>query len=176
VGDAQKQFLISELKRIAPIRNAGKTALIVAVHHPPYVGNDTSLTKNFCDDLDSAFTTGGLWPDLVVSGHSHDYERYARDINGIKMPYIVAGCGGYNLGHKGPSDPHVKVPPAMATKDPNLQAYVNAFGYLKLKATADKLAVIYNCTDPNYGPAFDSILIDLKTKQVTEGVKGREPI
>ncbi len=175
VGDAQKQFLISELKRLAPARNNNKTAVILAVHHPPYEGADVS-TKDYCDDLDDAFKQGGLWPDVVLSGHAHDYERYARDINGRKIPYIVAGCGGYNYGRKGPSDPHLKVPANMTAKDPSLQAYVNSFGYLKVKVTAGKLAVIFNCTDPAYGPAFDSIVVDLATHQVTEGVKGRDPL
>ena len=157
------------------MRKKNQTSLILAVHHPPFQGNDLSV-QEYCNDIDDAFKKGGLWPDLVLSGHAHDYERYARDINGIKMPYIVAGCGGYNYGHKGPSDPHVKVPSKMSTNDPSLQAYVNSFGYLKVKATQDKLAVIFNCTDPAYGPAFDSIAIDLKTHQVTEGAKGREPL
>jgi hypothetical protein len=175
VTDDQKNWLISELKRIAPQRKKNKTAVILAVHHPPFTGN--SATKNTLGtDLDDAFNQGGLWPDLVLSGHSHLYERYERSVNGIKLPYVIAGCGGYNLqGYAKASDPNVKVPPDLAT-DPSLQAYMKTFGYLKIKATADQLAVVFNSIDASYGAAVDSIVIDLKTHAVTEGKKGREPL
>lgn len=174
ITDDQKNFLISELKRLAPIRKNNQTAIIVAVHHPPYTGTGKNTLG---DDLDGAFQQGGLWPDLVLSGHSHLYERFARDVNGIKLPYIVAGCGGYNLSpYAIASDPNSKVPQSLAGTDPALQAYIKAFGYMKVKATSSELAVIFNCIDPTYGPAADSIVIDLKTHIVTEGKKGREPL
>jgi len=176
ITDDQKNFLIAELQRLAPIRKNNQTAVILAVHHPPFTGNDAS-TNTLGLDLDDAFKKGGLWPDLVLSGHEHLYERFERPVNGIKLPYVVAGVGGYNLSPYGiASDPNVKVPPSLAGKDPSLQAYIKAFGYLKVKATSGKLAVIFNCTDPAYGPAADSIVIDLATHVVTEGIKGREPL
>jgi predicted phosphodiesterase len=176
VSDVQKDFLISELKRLAPIRKKNQTAIIVAVHHPPYSGTSTQ-ESTYGKDLDNAFQQGGIWPDLILSGHSHLYERYERNVNGLKIPYIVAGCGGYNLDpYAIASDPNAKVPSSLSGKDPALQAYIKAFGYMKVKATASQLAVIFNCIDPLYGPAVDSIVIDLKTHIVTEGKKGREPL
>ncbi|HLZ16853.1 MAG TPA: hypothetical protein VKQ08_07425, partial [Cyclobacteriaceae bacterium] len=174
--DDQKNFLIAELKRLAPLRNANQTAVIVAIHHPVYNGNDAE--KNTLGaDLDDAFTKGGLWPDLVLNGHAHLYERFERDVNGRKMPYIVAGCGGYNLSpFEQASDPNVKVPSTLAQKYPGLRSYVKAFGYLKVKVSKSKLAVIFNCTDSQYGMAADSIVIDLKSHIVTEGKKGVEPV
>ena len=98
-------------------------------------------------------------------------------MNGINLPYIVAGCGGYNLSpYSTASNPAAKVPPALAGKEPTLKAYINAFGYLKAKAAPGKLAVIFNCLDANYGSAADSIVIDIKTHAVTEGQKGKEPL
>jgi hypothetical protein len=175
VSDDQKNWLISELKRLAPIRQKNQTALILAVHHPPFTGNGPTVNA-LGADLDSAFAAGGCWPDLVISGHAHLYQRFERDVNGIKLPYIVAGCGGYNLSpYAKSSDPTVKVPPALAG-DPSLQAYMKTFGYMKIKVTADQLAVVFNSIDPAYGSAVDSIVIDLKTHVVTEGKKGREPL
>ncbi len=29
------------------------------------------------------------------SGHVHNYQRFSREINGKRVPYIVAGAGGY---------------------------------------------------------------------------------
>jgi hypothetical protein len=175
ITEDQKNFLISELQRLAPIRKNNQGAVVLAVHHPPFTGNAATNTLGL--DLDDAFKKGGLWPDLVLSGHAHLYERFERNVNGIMLPYIVAGCGGYNLSpYAIASDPNAKVPPSLAGKDPSLKAYIKAFGYMKVKATKDKLAVIFNCIDPAYGPAADSIVIDLATHVVTEGIKGREPL
>jgi hypothetical protein len=174
ISDDQKNWLISELKRLAPIRKQNKTAVVLAVHHPPFTGSGTQNTLGA--DLDDAFTKGGLWPDLILSGHAHLYERFERDVNGIKLPYIIAGCGGYNLSpYAKASDPTVKVPPSMAN-DPSLQAYMKTFGYMKIKATATQLAVVFNSIDVSYGIAADSIVIDLQTHAVTEGKRGREPL
>ena len=125
VGQAQKNFLIREVKRLAAARAAGKSkAFILALHHPPYKGTETSV-KGLCNDLDAAFNAGGLWPDLVLSGHEHGYSRYTRNINGRQIPYIVAGCGGYNLTPSAPaSDPNVKVPQKLAQNNPFLRAYI----------------------------------------------------
>jgi len=172
--DDQKDFLIAELKRLKPLRDTNQRAVILAVHHPPF----TSNTQNnaMCDDIDSAFNAAGLWPDLVLSGHAHLYQRFERDINGRKMPYVVAGCGGYNLSpYEKASSPTAKVPSALASNTA-LKAYIKSFGYLKLKVTQTQLAVIFNCIDPVYGPAVDSILIDLATNTVTEGAKNIEPL
>jgi hypothetical protein len=177
VGQEQKNFLVREVKRLATARAAGKfKAFILALHHPPYKGSDTSV-KGLCNDLDDAFTQGGLWPDLVLCGHEHDYARYTRSINGRQIPYLVAGCGGYNLTPTSPaSDPNVKVPQKLAQNNPALRAYIKAFGYLKIKVNSTKLAVIFNSTDPAYGHAADSVVVDLNTHQVTEGAKGVEPL
>ena len=177
VGQAQKNFLIREAKRLAAARAAGNfKAFIVAVHHPPYKGTDTSVT-GFCSDLDDAFTKGGLWPDVVLSGHEHDYSRYTRNINGRQIPYVVAGSGGYNLTPTAPpSDPNAKVPAQMAKNNPMLRAYIKGDGYLKVKVNSSKLAVVFNCLDPAYGNAADSVVVDLNTHVVTEVAKGVEPL
>jgi hypothetical protein len=47
-------------------------------------------------DIDSCCTATGVWPHAVLSGHSHNYQRYTRTVNGYEIPYIVAGCGGHN--------------------------------------------------------------------------------
>jgi hypothetical protein len=47
--------------------------------------------------IDECCTKAGIWPDLVLSGHAHLYERYTRTMkaDGRQIPYIVAGNGGY---------------------------------------------------------------------------------
>jgi hypothetical protein len=178
--DDQKTFLIAELKRLKPIRENNQTAIILAVHHPPYTGivpaTGKDVENNMDNDLVDAFNQGGIWPDVVLSGHAHYYERFERNVNGRQIPYIIAGCGGYNLsGFAKASDPATKVPAEMAGNTA-LKAYVKSFGYLKIKVTKDKLAVVFNCIDAKYGNAYDSIVIDLLTHQVQEFAKGDEPL
>ncbi len=95
-GDRQYAWLVSELRRLAPQRRALERAVIVACHHPPVSadkvhGGATGLSR----DLDRAFTEAGLWPDAVLSGHAHVYQRFSRAVNGKAMPYVVAGSGGH---------------------------------------------------------------------------------
>ena len=87
---------------------------------------------------------------------------YTRNINGRQIPYIVAGCGGYNLTPSAPaSDPNVKVPQKLAQNNPAMRAYIKSFGYLKIKVNGRKQAVVFNWCTPAYGHAADSVMVDL---------------
>ncbi len=95
-GDKQYGWLVSELTRLAPQRTALERAVILACHHPPASadlvhGGSTGLSQ----DLDRAFAQAGLWPDAILSGHAHVYQRFSRAVNGKAMPYVVAGSGGH---------------------------------------------------------------------------------
>jgi hypothetical protein len=100
IGNAQVEFLISELERLKPEREAKQRAVIIACHHPP-ASNDNKHggSRSLTEDLDKAFEQSGLWPDAVLSGHAHLYQHWHRVIAGHDIPYIVAGSGGYRLGH-----------------------------------------------------------------------------
>jgi calcineurin-like phosphoesterase family protein len=95
-GDRQYAWLVSELKRLAPARAALERAVVLACHHPPASadkvhGGATGLSQ----DLDRAFTEAGLWPDAVLSGHAHIYQRFSRTVGARAIPYVVAGSGGH---------------------------------------------------------------------------------
>jgi hypothetical protein len=97
LDDAQLTFLTAELARLKPDREAGKRAVIIACHHPPASadalhGGATGLSA----DLDKASQDAGLWPDAVLSGHAHLYQRFSRSVGGRTIPYVVCGSGGYN--------------------------------------------------------------------------------
>ena len=71
--------------------------MILACHHPPASADVThGGTTGLADDLDRAFTAAGLWPDAILSGHAHIYQRFARSVDGKQLPYIVAGSGGHD--------------------------------------------------------------------------------
>jgi hypothetical protein len=91
----QVNFLTAALQRIKSEAFTG--AIIIAVHHPPFTGgSDHGGSPEMLADIDSACTAAGVWPHAVFSGHSHNYQRYTRTINGLSIPFLVAGCGGHS--------------------------------------------------------------------------------
>jgi hypothetical protein len=91
----QIAFLTAALKRVKSDKFTG--AVIIAVHHPPFTGGTThGGSPDMLADIDSTCTAAGVWPHAVFSGHAHNYQRYTRTVNGLSIPYIVAGCGGHS--------------------------------------------------------------------------------
>jgi len=76
--------------------------LIVALHHPPYSADSFhGGSASMGELLDAAFQSSQRTPDLVITGHVHDYQRFTRTMaDGRTLPYIVAGNGGYHNLHK----------------------------------------------------------------------------
>jgi hypothetical protein len=96
MNDAQLEFLTSELQRLKPEHDAGRRAVIVACHHPPAsVDSKHGGATGLAGDIDKASRAAGLWPDAVLSGHAHLYQRYTREVEGRQIPYVVAGSGGF---------------------------------------------------------------------------------
>jgi len=91
-GTFEQQRWLQQQLQAAP----ADKCLVVAVHHPPY-----SLDKvhggyrPILDALDRAASAAKRWPDAVLSGHVHSYQRFSREVNGRQLPYIVAGAGGH---------------------------------------------------------------------------------
>jgi hypothetical protein len=95
--DKQYGWLVDELKRLAPQRAAGERAVILACHHPPVSADLThGGTTGLANDLDRAFAAANFWPDAVLSGHAHIYQRFSRSVNDRQIPYIVSGSGGHD--------------------------------------------------------------------------------
>ena len=70
--------------------------LILAVHHPPYSLDTTHGGYPEIEvAIDTAIKETGRVPTAVLSGHIHSYQRYERTLGNTKVPYIVAGAGGY---------------------------------------------------------------------------------
>jgi len=91
----QIAFLTAALERVVSESYTG--AVIIAVHHPPFTGgSEHGGSPQMLADIDSACTAAKFWPHAVFSGHSHNYQRYTRTVNGMEIPYIVAGCGGHS--------------------------------------------------------------------------------
>ncbi len=99
LNDHQYAFLLSELKRLAPLRANKDRAVILAIHHlPRWFPGHTDATSAA---IDAVCAQAGLWPDAVLAGHAHLYERIVRPkgTGGAPMdiPYFIDGGGGYNI-------------------------------------------------------------------------------
>jgi len=163
IVDDQLAFLVSELKRLAPDRNAGNRAVIVAVHHPPLSADAQHAgSTGVQTDLDAACQEAGLWPDAVLSGHAHLYQRFTRIAgpNKKQTPYVVAGSGGFAI-----TPPQAKLGPAPITVgDHTLEVDpIVKFGYLTV--TCDGKTLCINFKSPASGggvDVLDSVCVDLK--------------
>jgi hypothetical protein len=94
--DDQLDFLASELTRLKSDRQALKRAIVVAVHHPPVSFDAThGSSPTMANEIDAVCTKTGVWPDAVLSGHAHLYQRFSRHAKGRTIPYLVAGSGGH---------------------------------------------------------------------------------
>ena len=102
------------------------------------------------DALDGAFTKAGRWPDMVLAGHVHDYQRFTRKVasNNRQIPYLVAGAGGYHNLHTVAKVNGVKPTPpvslAVSGDTVTLESYVDdRHGFLRLDAGLDAIAGKY---------------------------------
>jgi len=137
----QIAFLTAALKRVTSDKFTG--AVIVAVHHPPFTGGTThGGSPEMLADIDAACTAAGVWPHAVFAGHSHNYQRYTRTVNGLEIPFLVAGCGGHS--------PLEAMRTTLRTPYPidstlTLESYDGTdFGYLRVIVNATTLTVEYH--------------------------------
>jgi Icc-related predicted phosphoesterase len=165
IEQEQQEWLVEELKAAAHDR-----ALIVALHHPPlscdaHHGGSEAMGKV----LDEAFRGAMRAPDLILSGHVHNYQRFARTQNGnpdaagtpdlLTVPYIVCGAGGYHNLHAMASE----ATPGMEVIDGvKLEAFdATQWGFLRLTITTTSIAGEYIGVDREgtVTPAVDSFTV-----------------
>jgi hypothetical protein len=89
---SQLDWLDQQLRSIK--NSAAKKALVVATHHPPYSAAGHAGSTEMNQDITDVCTSAGVLPDLFLSAHAHNYQRYTRTLNGKKITYIVVGTGG----------------------------------------------------------------------------------
>ncbi|WP_208645481.1 metallophosphoesterase family protein [Mucilaginibacter endophyticus] len=95
----QRDWFMDEL-RAADMQRPDK-AVILCMHHAPYsadINHGASLPM--IDFLEGVFEETGIRPDIVFSGHVHNYQRFSKQYADLTvMPYIVAGTGGFDELH-----------------------------------------------------------------------------
>lgn len=95
----QRNWFMEEL-RSADLQRPDK-AVILCMHHAPYsadINHGASLLM--IDFLEGVFEETGIRPDIVFSGHVHNYQRFNKQYDDLTVvPYIVAGTGGFDELH-----------------------------------------------------------------------------
>jgi hypothetical protein len=141
----QQNFVEQQMKQAAIDKK-----LLIAVHHPPY---SLDSTHGGCPDvlsaIDRAIEASGRVPDAVLSGHVHNYQRFSREVQGRRIPYVVAGAGGYanetrqmHKLQKGVADQ--ELPFQTTHEDVRLESFFEDDpGFLLITATADRLDFQY---------------------------------
>ena len=134
VDSIQQQWFTNELST-APKNKA----LIVALHHPVYSFDKFhSGSSRMADVVQHAINDSRRVPNLVLTGHVHDYQRIEKQVaDGMPAtPFLVAGHGGYHNMHK------LNAP--VGFKDPVTNAKLifgddKRHGYVTLTVTKDKI-------------------------------------
>jgi Calcineurin-like phosphoesterase len=91
LDEDQIDWLQGELSDAAKDR-----AVLVALHHPVYSADaHHGGSARMGEVLDAAIKASGRTPDLILTAHVHNYQRFTRMLDDREIPYIVAGAGGY---------------------------------------------------------------------------------
>ena len=162
----QTAFLTAALVRVKTENYAG--AVIIAVHHPPFTGgSEHGGSPLMLADIDAACTAAGVWPHAVFSGHSHNYQRYTRTVNGFTTPYLVAGCGGHSPLSKMRSTIRT---PYKIDDTLTLESYDDTdYGYLRVVVTATTMSIEFH-PESDGGTTKtpdDVVTIDLASRTVS---------
>lgn len=167
VGKVQKTWFTETLTAIAAQRKKGpRKALIVAVHHPPYSGGGHSPSIAMSKDIDDSCQTAGIMPDAVLSGHSHNYQRFTRyyPLKSVKMqiPYCVVGCSGHGI----QSVAHATG--EMIDNDHTFDSSLEGYGYITVTVDKDKITLKFMqvAKDGTKQQYDKTVVVDLATNQI----------
>jgi len=131
-----------------------KKALIIALHHPIYsFDNFHSGSIRMRGILDDAISASGRVPDLVLTGHVHNYQRFTRaftsaDGTPYSIPYIVTGAGGYYHLHAVQAVAGNSIDPGHTVQDAGTDVRLETYcddrnGFLRLEVSQDEIKGTY---------------------------------
>jgi len=196
VPDVQLTFLAAQLNLIKKQKYAG--AVILAMHHPPFsyapekksggAGGNHGGSPAMLREIDSICLKAGVYPHAFLSGHAHNYQRFARHIRfdnqHYEVPFIVCGDGGHNVNRmvKGkagqpPTEPYfgadvryLENKPAVTSTGLILKHYDDMnYGYLRITVDKQKLAIGFHLVNAGRLPQsrIDMVTVDLARHTVT---------
>jgi hypothetical protein len=168
LDEHQLLFLYNELVRLKQAREADGTAVILAIHHCPrwFPGQKPSDVTSAA--IDKACEQAKFWPDAVISGHAHLYQRIVRQVSGREIPYIITGAGGYGL-----SALQEVAKKYVATLDQKHARLLVEYGYVRATVTkpsgrgaSPTLRFEYNSTKQTSNQPDDVCTVDLSTNKL----------
>jgi hypothetical protein len=121
-------------------------------------------------DIDEAITyVGDFGPHVVLSGHSHNYQRFTRTKNQYQIPYIVAGSGGHNAMPVRRSAGNAVIRTPMTQDDVTLERYFANYGYLRVLVTQKLLSIEFHDVSSGLGSKspMDVCIVDLQSRTLT---------
>jgi acid phosphatase type 7 len=160
--------------------------LIVTIHHPPFSGDSEHSGSSVAYKvLFDAFASTNRYPNLILSGHVHNYQRFTHIVPGApgshEIPLVVAGAGGYtNLGKLHKIKGAYPTAPLTISNNLTLEQYDHSnFGFLRLQISKTEILGTYYSApyvaggDPN-AQAVESFIIDVANFSVSTGAQGQE--
>lgn len=172
LDEQQLLFLYHELTRLKEKREADGQAVIIAIHHCPRWFSGQEQADQTSLAIDRACAKAGFWPDAVVSGHAHVYQRIVRQDSGRDVPYIITGAGGYAVS---PREELAKDLMATLTKGGNrLARFLPESGYVRVRVSRQAnsnptLSFEYNSVKQTSNEPDDVCAVDLVTRKLTIG-------
>jgi acid phosphatase type 7 len=143
IDSTQQQWVTNEFATAPTDR-----AFILALHHPVYSFDVFhSGSSKMADILENAIRDTGRVPNLVLSGHVHDYQRIEQAIApGGPTPFIVTGNGGYHNLHAVHSAPGDKAPDTGAVLK---YAAAKSWGFMTLTIDNNTISGVTTEVDRN---------------------------
>ena len=158
--------------------------LIVTIHHPPFSGDDEHSGSSEAETiLFDSFDATKRYPNLVLSGHVHNYQRFTDVVAGpkgdLEIPCVVAGAGGYtNLGKLQKLNGNYPTVPLTLGSGISLEQYdQDNFGFLRLEVSKKQIVGTYISAPYSAGAAatgkvVETFTIDVVKNTVTTGSGG----
>jgi hypothetical protein len=172
IGNSQKTWLTGTLKNLAAGRAKGEErALILAVHHPPIasatLGSHGPSTAMLAD-IDACCTAADLTPDLFLTGHAHNYQRWTRKFSfggsDYQTPFFVAGTGGRG------TDLVAKADNSTQGEFTYEESFVG-YGHLTVRVDTKSIVVTVYTVDETTAARtlYETVSLDLASHTVTHG-------
>jgi hypothetical protein len=174
LSDVQLDYLTAALTRVKNEKFAG--AVLIAVHHPPYTFGKHTGSLVMLKEIDAVCNATGVWPHAILSGHSHNYQRYTRALPVGKasreIPFLVIGNGGHGLSLLA-TGTTLRTPqpmPIFAQPEANdtvtFESYDSKnYGYARILVSTTQLRIEYHPASDGITTKTpdDSVTIDLAT-------------
>lgn len=196
VPDVQLTFLAAQLSLIKKQKYAG--AVILAMHHPPFsyapatksggAGGNHGGSPAMLREIDTICKSAGVYPHAFLSGHAHNYQRFARHIRfgnrEYEVPFVVCGDGGHNVNrmvkgkagqparepHFGADVHYLEYKPALSSTGLILKHYDDMnYGYLRITVDKQKLQIGFHLVNAGQlaQSRIDMVTVDLASHTVT---------